>query len=95
MLSRFGSRAAGAARRVNIVRAQAPVRHFTDAKKRDQASVLSQDMAVPMNEPPPVVKPPGEDIKTVAQRLDPAIAERLTPTLKKFTLTDKVAVVTG
>ncbi|KAF2472510.1 NAD(P)-binding protein [Lindgomyces ingoldianus] len=43
----------------------------------------------------PVVTPPGADVKKVAQPLDPAIREHLTPTLKKFTLTDRVAIVTG
>lgn len=44
---------------------------------------------------PPVVKPPGADIKKTAHRLDASIREKLTPTLQKFTLADRVAVVTG
>lgn len=41
------------------------------------------------------VNPEGEDVEHKAQTLDAETLERLTPTMKKFTLTGKVAVVTG
>lgn len=42
-----------------------------------------------------VVTPPGGDVRKVAYPLEPAMREKLPPTLKRFTLTGRVAVVTG
>lgn len=44
------------------------------------------------NEP---VAPPGQDIQAVATPLNLDILPQLTPTLRKFTLPGRVAVVTG
>ena len=41
------------------------------------------------------VTPPGSDMQKTAQPLNPSIYSQLTPTLTKFTLRDKVAVITG
>lgn len=41
------------------------------------------------------VTPPGADDVKVAMPLKPEVSKNLTPTLKKFTLEGKVAVVTG
>lgn len=41
------------------------------------------------------VSPPGQDLETAAQPLNPQVLKHLTPTLHKFTLPGKVAVVTG
>ena len=41
------------------------------------------------------VTPPGSDSQKIAQPLNPSIYSQLTPTLSKFTLRDKVAVITG
>ncbi|PNS15074.1 hypothetical protein CAC42_2303 [Sphaceloma murrayae] len=41
------------------------------------------------------VNPPGMDEESVARPLDPALTAQLTPTMSKFTLHGKVAVVTG
>jgi len=41
------------------------------------------------------VKPPGEDERRIAQPLHQNVYSQLTPTLRKFTLPNKVAVVTG
>ncbi|KAF2482401.1 hypothetical protein BDY17DRAFT_298470 [Neohortaea acidophila] len=41
------------------------------------------------------VKPPGEDQEREAQPLNRGVYSKLTPTLHKFTLPDKVAVITG
>lgn len=41
------------------------------------------------------VTPAGNDLQKVAKPLNPSIYSQLTPTLHKFTLRDKVAVITG
>lgn len=41
------------------------------------------------------VSPPGGDAESVATPLSPGAYKHMTPTLRKFTLPDKVAVVTG
>jgi hypothetical protein len=41
------------------------------------------------------VTPPGSDLQKIAQPLNPSIYSQLTPTLTKFILRDKVAVITG
>ena len=41
------------------------------------------------------VNPAGQDIEAKAIPLDPEVAAQLTPTMSKFTLPGKVAVVTG
>jgi len=47
---------------------------------------------VPESDP---VSPPGADTKKVAFGLNSDIIKQLTPTMKKFTLEGKVAVITG
>lgn len=42
-----------------------------------------------------IVSPPGIDVQSVATALKPELTAKLTPTMKKFTLHNKVAVVTG
>lgn len=44
------------------------------------------------NEP---VSPAGQDVQAVATPFNQAILPQLTPTLRNFTLVDRVAVVTG
>ncbi|KAF2250397.1 NAD(P)-binding protein [Trematosphaeria pertusa] len=44
---------------------------------------------------PPVVTPPGADVKKRAYPLDESVVERLTPTMKRFCLQERVAVLTG
>ena len=44
---------------------------------------------------PVVVTPAGADIQHAASALKPELTAQLTPTMKKFTLHGKVAVVTG
>lgn len=46
-------------------------------------------------QPAEPVAPPGQDIQAVAQPLNPAVIPQLTPTVAKFLLPGKVAVVTG
>jgi hypothetical protein len=41
------------------------------------------------------VTPPGSDLQKIAQPVNPSIYSQLTPTLTKFMLRDKVAVITG
>ena len=41
------------------------------------------------------VSPPGADIEAVAQPLDPNVLPSLSPTMAKFTLFGKTAVITG
>ena len=41
------------------------------------------------------VTPPGGDLQRIAEPLNSSIYSQLTPTLSKFTLRNKVAVVTG
>ncbi|OCK80914.1 NAD(P)-binding protein [Lepidopterella palustris CBS 459.81] len=55
--------------------------------------VRSESIVQPLD--PGIVNPPGADARKIAIPLEKSILERLTPTLKKFTLVDKVAVVTG
>jgi hypothetical protein len=42
-----------------------------------------------------LVTPPGSDLQKIAQPVNPSIYSQLTPTLTKFMLLDKVAVITG
>lgn len=65
-----------------------PVTKFPDGQR--QVDYLN----VPGEETNPV-NPPGSDVKKTAVTLDPTVIPRLTPTLKKFTLPEKVAIVTG
>jgi len=53
-----------------------------------------QSIFVPAQQPGPVV-PPGGDEQRVARPFNPDVMSHLTPTLAKFALTNKVAVVTG
>ena len=57
------------------------------------AGARSQEMLNVTNSAP--VNPAGQDIEAKAIPLDPEVAAQLTPTMSKFTLPGKVAVVTG
>ena len=63
------------------------VTSFEGGKTTQEQLQVSED-----NKPVP---PPGGDSESVAVPLDPAVTEQLTPTMAKFTLHGKVAVVTG
>ncbi len=41
------------------------------------------------------VEPPGTDVQNLAIALKPEVIRQLTPTMKKFTLEGKIAVITG
>lgn len=41
------------------------------------------------------VTPPGQDIEVAAQPLNPALLKQMSPTMQKFTLFGKTAVITG
>lgn len=81
----------------HILPSAAPIHHvpvpgagFVDA--------VPQDVAMPALETPPPsppVVPSGGDVKKRAFGLDERVVEMLTPTLKKFCLNDRVAIVTG
>ena len=96
------------AKRVVTPAAVTAIRPFSKVGGRNNAEVVSAETVpvityadgvraehmIPPQEPA-VVKPPGVDVQKHAVALDPSILSRLTPTMKKFTLTDKVAVITG
>lgn len=65
---------------------QVPVITYNDG----QRSVEQIQVSTPV-----VVDPPGVDIRHAASALKPEITSQLTTTMKKFTLHNKVAVVTG
>lgn len=50
---------------------------------------------LPVSEKNEPVAPPGQDIQAVAQPLNLDVIPQLTPTVQKFLLPGKVAVVTG
>lgn len=83
------------------IRAFASTRAFGDEKSINVVSYNKsgqreqETLSVPAanaNEP---VNPPGQDIEVAAQPLKPELLEVLPPTMKKFTLCGKVAVITG
>lgn len=65
-----------------------PVITYQDGKR------VTEQIAVKENKEGPV-NPEGADVEVKAQTLDASTIEKLTPTMKKFTLVGKVAVVTG
>lgn len=74
-------------RNPEVVKADAvPVVSFQDGAREEHVLPVSG------NEP---VTPPGADEKKAAIPLENSILEKLTPTLKRFTLAGKVAVITG
>jgi hypothetical protein len=68
---------------------QVPVVTFKEGKRREQI------IPVPEGLEAKPVKPAGVDVKKRARRFDPAVTGKLTPTLQKFLLPGKIAVVTG
>lgn len=62
--------------------------HVTGYKDGERTQ---EDITV-KNEP---VSPPGEDVQAKATPLDLNVIPQLTPTLKKFTLPGRIAVITG
>lgn len=59
----------------------------------EHGSVAHQTLQVSETHAP--VNPAGQDDEAVARPLDPNVTKQLTPTLSKFTLHGKVAIVTG
>ncbi|KAF2837640.1 NAD(P)-binding protein [Patellaria atrata CBS 101060] len=75
--------------KADVIRAkEVPVVSFKDGER------ASVDLPIDSPGLDPVI-PPGVDVKQVAYPLAPSNLKGLTPTLKKFTLHGKVAVVTG
>jgi len=68
-----------------------PVITYTSGEKQEVE--LSVDPNAETTPGP--VSPPGQDVEKRAFGLDRSLIGRLTPTLQKFTLPGKVAVVTG
>jgi len=65
-----------------------PVTHFQDGiAERRMLDVSAEDKG-PVN-------PAGQDLKSVASALNPAVIPQLTPTMARFALPGKVCVVTG
>ncbi|KAI5199615.1 NAD(P)-binding protein [Aureobasidium subglaciale] len=62
---------------------------YSKTGQREQETLA---VPAPGNEP---VSPPGQDIEVAAQPLKADLLAKMPPTLQKFTLTDKVAVITG
>jgi len=67
---------------------EVPVISYQNGQRQEQSLFVPAMSAGP-------VTPPGQDIEKAAVPLSPSIMPHLTPTLQKFTLLDKVAVVTG
>ncbi|KAI7462174.1 NAD(P)-binding protein [Hortaea werneckii] len=65
-----------------------PVVHYEDGRR------VEENIEVPVGQSGPVV-PPGADEVRIAQPFNADLSHYLTPTLAKFTLAGKVAVVTG
>lgn len=67
---------------------EVPVISYQDGQRQEQSLFVPSTSSGPVN-------PPGQDVEKAAVPLKPSIVPQLTPTLQKFTLLDKVAVVTG
>lgn len=67
---------------------EVPVIHYENGKRTEE------QVHVPAGQSGPVA-PEGADEQRAAKRFDPKVMDYLTPTLAKFTLQGKVAVVTG
>lgn len=105
MLARSSFRAASRA----AFRPAAAIRTFKTTPRQNDPETVSEDR-VPVshyhqgqrhtdevkvdhtNQP---VAPPGEDVESKAIPLQKSVLDQLTPTLRKFTCPDKVAVITG
>lgn len=66
---------------------EVPVISYRDGERKEE-SINYDAKAGPVN-------PPGGDAEKAAIPLKPELIPQLTPTLQKFTLSGKVAVVTG
>lgn len=77
------TRALGDEKSINVV-------SYNKSGQREQETLPVP--AAGANEP---VNPPGQDIEVAAQPLKAELLEVLPPTMKKFTLCGKVAVITG
>lgn len=76
-------------RDVEVISAgKVPVTTYKDGE-RQHAEIAVEN---PGSEP---VNPPGADVRKAAIALDPSLTKQLTPTMARFTLHGKVAVVTG
>ncbi|KZF21077.1 NAD(P)-binding protein [Xylona heveae TC161] len=67
-----------------------PVHSYTDKE-----SSAPEEKVLPVGATSEVVGGGQGDVKIIAQALDKSIAEKLSPTLSKFTLVGKVAAITG
>ncbi|CAD0100614.1 unnamed protein product [Aureobasidium mustum] len=75
------TRALGDEKSINVV-------SYTKSGQREQETLSVPTATEPVN-------PPGQDIEVAAQPLKAELLELLPPTMKKFTLCDQVAVITG
>jgi hypothetical protein len=75
---------------LNILNAGAVRRLSHERGERNEQDLLWKDVKGAIG-----AKPCSKDIQRAAQRLNPFVLEQLTPTMKKFTLCDKVAVIAG
>ena len=65
-----------------------PVVSFAEGERKEESIKVNENAT-------PVVNPEGVDVEAVTYRLDEEAANKLTPTMKKFLLFGKVAVITG
>lgn len=77
------TRALGDEKSINVV-------SYNKSGQREQETLSVP--AASANEP---VNPPGQDVEVAAQPLKSELLELLPPTMKKFTLCGRVAVITG
>ena len=61
---------------------------YRDGKRKEKDIIVRAEGSGPVN-------PPGTNLQKTAKPFSPEVCSQLTPTLHKFTLPDKVAVVTG
>ncbi|CAD0115391.1 unnamed protein product [Aureobasidium uvarum] len=75
------NRALGDEKSINVV-------SYSRSGQREQETLSVPTASEPVN-------PPGQDIEVAAQPLKPELIQALPPTMQKFTLLGKVAVITG
>lgn len=85
--SALARRAAGSPGTADLVNAtQVPVISYKDGERTHEQITVTK---------PEVVTPGGVDVEHSASALKPEVTAQLTPTMKKFTLHNKIAVITG
>lgn len=67
---------------------EVPVVGYEKGQRVEESIQVSETPSGPVN-------PGGIDVEAVAQPLNRAVYDRLTRTMQKFTLFDKVALITG